>query len=413
MVRSFLDLSLEESFTIDYKRNIEAASETVAAMANTHGGIVLIGIDNDPKDPNLPGPLRGVQPSDKDKLVNKMVTVFDPPGWCPDVIPVTLDGITLLVVRVNPDTVARPLLYRGAAKVRVDGRNITADRRLLGRLFEEADAAPTPLGLDPRFAPDQHLSPRHRQTYREDPPDVVIRASASRPLRRDGVRRRLGGATIDALTASLSDRQGSPFGASQSPLMALTELMARTRPGERVGTWKVDPEYGNSRFVRISAGHYSRRPDQPLTPSMRVECSAELAGAGSNLDVHVDILHWLGEGRLSADLWTQSAYEVVRGLVRHALPALTRELIGTSSLSTPPIELHIAPGGPDLRPLADSLDTVVLGEGTGPGRLSRGSDYLSEELVGVDDLKGATLESLGNIALDWRFLRPQLPEIQT
>ncbi|WP_369780565.1 helix-turn-helix domain-containing protein [Streptomyces sp. R33] len=92
MVRSFLDLRIGESFTIDYKRNVDAVTETVAAMANSYGGIVLVGVDNGPKNQNLPGPLSGVRPSDKDKLVTKTVTVFDPFGWCPDVIPVEIDG---------------------------------------------------------------------------------------------------------------------------------------------------------------------------------------------------------------------------------------------------------------------------------------------------------------------------------
>ncbi|WP_147317768.1 AlbA family DNA-binding domain-containing protein [Streptomyces spongiicola] len=57
MVRSFLALELEESFTLDYKRNIDATADTVAAMANTYGGVVLIGVDAHPKDSNLPGGL--------------------------------------------------------------------------------------------------------------------------------------------------------------------------------------------------------------------------------------------------------------------------------------------------------------------------------------------------------------------
>lgn len=255
MVRGFLDLGIEESFTIDYKRNIDAVTDTVAAMANSYGGIVLVGVDNDPKDQNLPGPLRGVQPSDKDKLVSKMVTVFDPPGWCPDVIPVEIDGTTLLVVRIDPDHAPRPLLHKGTAKVRVDGRNDTADRRLLQLLFQSADEPTAMPSIDPRFDPDQHSAPRYRPMYRQNPPDVIIRASTARPLRRDGARRRLRGTTIDALTSALSDRGGLPFTNSTYPLPALTELAAAVRPGDRLSQWEVDPDHGNSRFVRVSAGH--------------------------------------------------------------------------------------------------------------------------------------------------------------
>ncbi|MEU9143974.1 RNA-binding domain-containing protein [Streptomyces sp. NPDC048349] len=410
MVRGFLALRLEESFTIDYKRNIDAVSDTVAAMANSYGGVVLIGVDNDPKDQNLPGPLRGVQPSDKDKLVSKMVTVFDPPGWCPDVIPVAMDGTTLLVVRVDPETVPRPLLHKGTAKVRVDGRNDTADRRLLRLLFQSADETTMTPGSDPRFAPDQYAAPGHRPVYRRDPPDVVIRASTSRPLRQDGVRRRLRGTTVDALISALSDRQGLPRGIAQYPPPSLTGLAARVRPGERLSAWEVDPHHGHSRFVRISAGH-GTLSEPPTTTGTRMECSAELAGGGTSIDVHFDVLYWMPGQRLAGELWVQTAYEAVQALVRHALPTLTQELTGTANAATPPIELHIATGRPDQRTLSNLLDTTMLGERTGVGDVHRGSEYLPEELVGVDDLKGATLEALHNIALDWRFLYPGFPEV--
>ncbi|MER5484288.1 ATP-binding protein [Streptomyces sp. NPDC002812] len=410
MVRSFLELRLEESFTIDYKRNIDAVPDTVAAMANSYGGVVLIGVDNDPKDQNLPGPLRGVQPSDKDRLVSKMVTVFDPPGWCPDVIPVTIDATTLLVVRVDPGSVPRPLLHKGTAKVRVDGRNDTADRRLLRLLFQESADRPAVLpGADPRFSPDQYLAPQYRQIYRQHPPDVVIRASCSRALGRDGARLRLRGGTIDALTSALSDRQGLPFGVSKHLPPALAGLATRFGPGQRLGAWEVDPLHGSSRFVWISAGH-GRLASEPAAAAVRMECAVELAGGGSSVDVHFDVLYWLAGQRLAGDLWVQTAYEAVATLVRRALPALTRELTGTADLATPPIELHIS-GCSERRTLSNSLNTEMLGERTGLGPLSRGSEYLDEELVGMDDLKGATLEALHNIALDWRFLRPGFPEI--
>ncbi|MGW1772010.1 AlbA family DNA-binding domain-containing protein [Streptomyces sp. NPDC002104] len=411
MVRSFLDLRLEESFTIDYKRNLDAVPDTVAAMANSYGGVVLIGVDNDPKDQNLPGPLRGVQPSDKDRLVSKMVTVFDPPGWCPDVIPVTIDATTLLVVRVDPDSVPRPLLHKGAAKVRVDGRNDTADRRLLRLLFQQsADEAAVMPDIDPRFSPDRHLAPQHRDIYRQVPPDVVIRASASRSLGRDGVRRRLRGSTIEALISALSDRQGLPYGSAKHLPPALAGLAARVRPGERLSAWELDTLYGSSRFVRISAGHGDLAAP-PAPAGVRMECAVGLEGGGVGVAVHFDVLYWLDGQRLAGDLWVQTAYDAVAALVRRALPALTQELAGTANLATPPVELHISSGWADHWSLSNSLNTEMLGERTGAGDLYGGSEYLTEELVGVDDLKGATLEALANIALDWRFLRPEFPEI--
>jgi hypothetical protein len=61
-------------------------------------------------------------------VLRQMATTFDPPGWTPDVIPVTVDGKLLVVVRVDPDSVPRPLFHQGSVRVRLDGRNTTASR---------------------------------------------------------------------------------------------------------------------------------------------------------------------------------------------------------------------------------------------------------------------------------------------
>jgi hypothetical protein len=55
LVRSFLDLVIEEGFTIDYKTTEDAAVDTVAAMANTYGGVVLVGVRPDQHYKNRPG----------------------------------------------------------------------------------------------------------------------------------------------------------------------------------------------------------------------------------------------------------------------------------------------------------------------------------------------------------------------
>jgi hypothetical protein len=47
-VLDFCSVGLPEGTTIDYKRDIPSELErTIAAMANTSGGVVLIGVDED------------------------------------------------------------------------------------------------------------------------------------------------------------------------------------------------------------------------------------------------------------------------------------------------------------------------------------------------------------------------------
>ncbi|MFK4117894.1 helix-turn-helix domain-containing protein [Streptomyces longwoodensis] len=404
MVRDFLSLQLEESFTVDYKRGHEAAAETVAAMANTYGGIILIGVDAHQTDKNLPGALPGVKPIDKDKLVTKMATTFDPPGWTPDVVPVTVDDKLLLVVRIDPDTVPRPLFHQGAVRVRLDGRNATADRRLVQILFQQASMAPAPPYFsDPRFAPDTHAAPNTRGMYAGFPPDLIIRAAASRPLVQDTVRRRLHGATVDALEEALS-APGDYTGGRHVP-QRLHRFAKRVNPELNLRPWAIDPDYGSAWFVRLTAGHRS-----PATradgPRLRIECSASLAGNGTSLDVFFDLLFWTGGLKVADALWVQGCYEAVRALAQDALPLLTERLLGTALLPTPQIELHIAQG--DEKSLLDTLSLDSLGERIGTGPLGRGSDYLPDDLLAAGDLSLAVMQTLKNIALDWRYLHPDL-----
>lgn len=405
MVRNFLTLELEESFTLDYKRGVDAASETVAAMANTYGGIILIGVDARQADKNLPGPLVGVKASDKDRLVSKMATTFDPPGWTPDVIPVAVDDKLLLVVRIDPESVPRPLFHQGVVRIRLDGRNATADRRLVHVLFQQADVAPALTYLsDPRFAPDNHAAPHNRERYRTQPPDVVIRAAASRPLRRETTRLRLHGTTVDDLMQSLS----APGRTGKHELPERLHMFARRVNSQQYQEpWAIDPEHGHAWFVRLGAGH-----DGPATPQearVRLECTTSLANNGASLDVLFDLLFWTGGQKIADDLWVQGCYETVRALACNALPTLTAQLLGTAQVPPPPIELHIASGLSGQPSLEHVLNTHSLGDRTGGGSLRRGSDYLPDDLVATGDLHQAVSQALHNIALDWRYLHPNLP----
>lgn len=409
MVRGFLELEVEESFTVDYKRGFEDAAETVAAMANTYGGVVLVGVDAQPQDKNLPGPLVGAKAMDKDKLVTKMATTLDPPGWTPDVIPVTVDDKLLLVVCVDPNTAPRPLFYKGAVKVRLDGRNTTADRRLVQTMFAESGEPELAYGTGPRYAPDNHLAPCHRPTYKNAPPNVVVRAAASRPLRTNGSRLRLRGTVVDALTQALS-RPGA-VGATPCELSdRLARFAGTVTRHEFPGPWEVDPEFGHGRFVRLTAGHGSRT--KPPRTGVRWECTVDLVGDGSSLEVIFDALFWLDGDRLCSDLWVQACHTTVQTLAEEALPALTEALLGTAALPAPLVELHIAPGTAERLPLETLLNTDVLGPRVGNGALHRASEYLPEALVASGDLDSAVTEALHNIAVDWRFLYPQLPGIR-
>ncbi|MFE2472630.1 hypothetical protein [Streptomyces mirabilis] len=72
------------------------------------------------------------------------------PPWEPEIIPVPLpesDGLTVLVVRVDPAKAPRLLLIHGAAPICLHGRNAVADRSRLTQLITEAAPQTVAAGL--------------------------------------------------------------------------------------------------------------------------------------------------------------------------------------------------------------------------------------------------------------------------
>ncbi|MFF9373842.1 helix-turn-helix domain-containing protein [Streptomyces griseoluteus] len=401
MVRGFLELGLEESFTLDYKRNIDPVAETAAAMANSYGGIILVGVDPDPKNTNLGGELVGVAPSEKDRLVSKMANQYEPPGWTPDVIPVTVDGKHLLVVRVDHHSAPRPLVNKHQIKIRLDGSNQYADLRMIEALFQQG-AAPTPsYSSDPRFSPAHTATPYQGG----EAPTVFIRAATSMFLRPDAARLRFHGPTVDALIQALS----APSYTGSSELSErLHMLLQQVGTHSYVQPWWIDPSHGHGRFVRISAGH-----DRSLVGQARMEltCTAALANSGSSLDVFFDIAIWTAGQKVVGDLWVQACYEAVHALLANALPALTGSLLGSAPVPPPPTELHISSPADSHFGLGNFLNTDALGPRTGAGTLRPAGEYLPEDVVSRGDLAAAVTETLRNIALDWRYLHPELPTL--
>lgn len=144
-VRGLVDQNLPESLTLEYKEAYSSSLvTTVAAMANSYGGIILVGVT----DQQQPNRLPGVPDAAVVQIVNACQDKLEPP-WEPEIIPVRLDpGGTsyILVVRVDPAQAPRPLLIDGVAPVRLQGRNAKADRSRLAQLFSEPSAPARAVG---------------------------------------------------------------------------------------------------------------------------------------------------------------------------------------------------------------------------------------------------------------------------
>jgi Putative DNA-binding domain len=154
-LEALVDDRIPEGFQLEYKRQLDNGRKVllaVCAMANTFGGIVLVGIDEDRSDQNsgfgVPGPggLVGVAPRDKSRLSTFCSNNFVPP-FDPEISAIEVDdGKVVLVVRVDDQLCPRPLTVEDRVMVRTESGNRPADLFRLRQLFTETDRA-SPAGL--------------------------------------------------------------------------------------------------------------------------------------------------------------------------------------------------------------------------------------------------------------------------
>lgn len=115
-----------ESSMLEFKSkpNKSNVAEAVAALSNTHGGIVLVGIDEDKEDPVV-----GVPASDVDRIVTQLRALL--PDAMPEVIPVAVMSkpeTVVLVLRVDPDRIDIPVVLGGRVLIRIPGATVGASR---------------------------------------------------------------------------------------------------------------------------------------------------------------------------------------------------------------------------------------------------------------------------------------------
>ncbi|MFF0143335.1 helix-turn-helix domain-containing protein [Streptomyces sp. NPDC005227] len=145
-VRELVAIGQPESLTLEYKEKYTPRIATsVAAMANSYGGLILVGVTERSVDDRI----IGVPEDAIVQIVNGCHQTLEPP-WEPEIIPVHLpetEGRMILVVRVDPAKARRPLLVQGAAPIRLHGRNAVADRAGLARLINETAPQAVTAGL--------------------------------------------------------------------------------------------------------------------------------------------------------------------------------------------------------------------------------------------------------------------------
>nr|WP_168723195.1 ATP-binding protein [Streptomyces sp. SAT1] len=193
-----------ESLTLEFKREYSTTLlKTIAAMANTYGGMILVGIvDQAEADKKGGERVVGVDAQNTiDKIASGCHAKFDPP-WEPTFVPVPLDdesGLSVVVVRVDANTAPRPILMDLKAPIRLSGQNSTADRdRLLKLAREEPSAGVLPIGQNV-------MSPNlDRDTEGNATADFILRTGINLPMGEAGAWRPLSERSVAALAQTLS-----------------------------------------------------------------------------------------------------------------------------------------------------------------------------------------------------------------
>lgn len=176
---AFLKLRQPEGLNLEYKERLDPRHdrpiESIAAMANTYGGVLLIGVAEERGLPTTDPP--GVELGERDRLVNRCLGLLEPP-FAPEVIPVALpqNDRYVLVVRVNWGAADRPLVFRGRVPVRSEGRNVPADRYRMASLFAEQPGT----AVVPNLAGGGVWSPRSTHSLlRSDERGLIVRLLVS------------------------------------------------------------------------------------------------------------------------------------------------------------------------------------------------------------------------------------------
>lgn len=202
-VRALIDFDLPESVTLEYKSAYSASLvKTVAAMGNSYGGLVLVGVADAKQVAKDPGTDRvvGVSGETTTKIAEGCRNSLEPP-WQPEIVEVAVPGrhdTYVLVVRVDVARVPRPLLHEGKVPIRLHGSNNTADR---ARLIQLCTETAVPIG-SAWFALPRPQLPEGDGLPRAD---YVLRSGMHIPVDAAEAWRHLSERGVDALAAALDD----------------------------------------------------------------------------------------------------------------------------------------------------------------------------------------------------------------
>lgn len=353
---------------IEYKRQLDDGRKTleaVTALANTFGGVVLVGVDEDKQGLDR---LTGIPATERTRLVSWCWSRLTPP-FSPEIIPISLghDDLYVLAVVINTDYIRRPVMINQGNRVlvRLEDQNQEPDWYRLRDLF--TDQAPGYLNLSLPPA-DPAITTRQGQ-YRDT--DLALRGRLLLAGPRGRPSQITGAARAQAL-ATLTSNDTPLTGAGS----ALSDLMYQMVGGTfDARGWELS---GRADLRRFSAQWQGLGPDgRVLTEAhVRVEITSRPA-QGDTLLITVDALltdsrHlppiaaanealWNGLARLGTHQDGEDAPEAV-DLATDSGPS---PFIGIGALR----KLMLDITGTLWGSAGETLSTVILGQPLGPPAL--------------------------------------------
>ena len=402
MVKDFVSLAIPENLTVEYKLGGNKPIEAVAALANTYGGLILVGVGEEPRGVPNPDDVRGVSRSEKDRLVNQMATNFDPP-WSPEVIERALPDSdkVVLIIRIGRDLVPAPIVLDGSILIRLDGRNVAANRQIMATLIAQAGPAQglTPFRSEATRSPGNHW-PAVPPKEGVQQPDLHFRAVTSVPLPLGRRRHRMPTGMPAKLVADLSRTQ-------LHPLTKALSMRLQPSGGTIVTPWEV--ERATSREVVLALRSRGEAPEG--AGDGRVLCRVVVSiNTSGSLDVLADVVLWQESHLLSWDFVQHAFLTLVPAVGDVLLPDALTAIVGPVTLPPPVVEMHLSTYryGEQDRPVEHLVDVSSIGYREDARPFYGAGEVVDESLIDNGDWAPAIIDALTTMAMDWGFPSPKL-----
>lgn len=125
-VVGFANSGIKEGINLDYKRDFTSdhLNRTIASFANTHGGTIIVGLDDEDGKPKLPAMGMDFQEGLHERVVQICVHSISPPVTVNVRVCDPVEGKTFVIIQV-PESVATPHAINGGEDVYIRTDNIS------------------------------------------------------------------------------------------------------------------------------------------------------------------------------------------------------------------------------------------------------------------------------------------------